>query len=289
MLYYVPYNYSLLGTLPRGSGRFFASLRAVFTPHHSWPGSVSRSVWHTIARAQARVNCLSTLACALGPCPTMSNPVRSRMGSQAVQKMTIASNLPAEAPPAPLLCPPYTDWQAALADAVTDLAELTRLLRLTSYISTEGAHASGQFRLLVPRSYLARIRPGEPADPLLLQVLPSGEELVGTPGFSEDPLAETEAMREPGLLAKYAGRVLMVTTGACGVHCRFCFRRHFPYQDPAAGPCSSESDGSAGVAVRANSAAAHARGSRTTRHSPLATRRSPRPWPGLLPIHPSAR
>jgi EF-P beta-lysylation protein EpmB len=72
---------------------------------------------------------------------------------------------------------------------------------------------------------------------LLLQVLPSGEELVGTPGFSEDPLAETEALWEPGLLAKYAGRVLMVTTGACGVHCRFCFRRHFPYQDPAAALC----------------------------------------------------
>jgi EF-P beta-lysylation protein EpmB len=128
----------------------------------------------------------------------------------------------------------YTDWQAALADAVTDLAELTRLLRLPTPIATGGDRASGEFPLLVPRPYLARIRPGDPADPLLLQVLPSGEELLRTPGFSKDPLEETEALREPGLLAKFAGRVLMVTTGACAVHCRFCFRRHFPYQDPAA-------------------------------------------------------
>jgi EF-P beta-lysylation protein EpmB len=88
--------------------------------------------------------------------------------------------------------------------------------------------------MLVPRPYVARIRAGDPADPLLLQVLPSGEELVATPGFSHDPLAETDALQEPGLLAKYASRVLMVTTGACAVHCRFCFRRHFPYQEAVA-------------------------------------------------------
>jgi EF-P beta-lysylation protein EpmB len=88
--------------------------------------------------------------------------------------------------------------------------------------------------MLVPRPYVARIRPGDAADPLLLQVLPSGEELVAMPGFVQDPLAETETLQEPGLLAKYASRVLMVTTGACAVHCRFCFRRHFPYQDAVA-------------------------------------------------------
>jgi EF-P beta-lysylation protein EpmB len=128
----------------------------------------------------------------------------------------------------------YANWQAALADAVTDPAELAHLLRLPTPIAKGGDRASGQFPLLVPRPYLARIRPGEPVDPLLLQVLPSAEELVGTPGFSEDPLAETGALQEPGLLARYASRVLMVTTGACAVHCRFCFRRHFPYREPDA-------------------------------------------------------
>ena len=148
--------------------------------------------------------------------------------------MTIAVSLPADSPSVVSLCPPYANWQAAMADAVTDLVELTHVLRLPSSLATGGEHASGRFRLLVPRPYLSKIRLGDPADPLLLQVLPSGEELAATPGFSEDPLCETEALHEAGLLAKYAGRVLMVTTGACVVHCRFCFRRHFPYQDPAA-------------------------------------------------------
>ena len=130
--------------------------------------------------------------------------------------------------------PPIPTGKRHWRTRVTDLAELAHLLRLPLPSSTGGDRASSQFRLLVPRPYVARIRPGDLADPLLLQVLPTGEELVETPGFSEDPLAETEALQGPGLLAKYAGRVLMVTTGACAVHCRFCFRRYFPYQDPAA-------------------------------------------------------
>jgi EF-P beta-lysylation protein EpmB len=147
--------------------------------------------------------------------------------------MTIALKMTAHTRLEQQLTPTYTDWQTALADAVTDPAELAWLLRLPRPVAG-GDLASAQFPLLVPRPYLARIRPGDLTDPLLLQVLPSGEELVARPGFCEDPLAETEALEPPGLLAKYASRVLIVTTGACAVHCRFCFRRHFPYHDAAA-------------------------------------------------------
>lgn len=121
------------------------------------------------------------------------------------------------------------DWQTILADAVTDPAELSRLLNLPPRLATSAGRATEEFPLLVPRTYLARIRPGDPQDPLLLQVLPRTEELENTPQFGDDPLGETEATRTPGLLAKYQNRLLMVTTGACPVHCRFCFRRHFPY------------------------------------------------------------
>ena len=155
--------------------------------------------------------------------------------------MTIAVKMTADTHPEQQLIPTYTDWQAALADAVTDPVELARLLRLPMPIAAADL-ASAQFPLLVPRPYLARIRPGDLTDPLLLQVLPSGEELVATPGFSEDPLGETEALEPPRLLAKYASRVLMVTTGACAVHCRFCFRRHFPYREAAAAARLGEPD-----------------------------------------------
>jgi L-lysine 2,3-aminomutase len=123
------------------------------------------------------------------------------------------------------------DWQSVLAESVRSAAELCRLLGLDPALAVEAERASGRFPLLVPRPYLARIHPGDPTDPLLLQVLPRAAERATTPGYSTDPLGETDACRGPGLLRKYRGRILMVTGGACAVHCRFCFRRHFPYQN----------------------------------------------------------
>ena len=79
--------------------------------------------------------------------------------------------------------------------------------------------------------FLSRIRPENPSDPLLRQVLPVVDEDASPAGFSADPLLELNANPRPGLLQKYRGRALLITTGACGIHCRYCFRRHFPYQE----------------------------------------------------------
>lgn len=79
------------------------------------------------------------------------------------------------------------------------------------------------------------MRPGDPRDPLLLQVLPTAAEMEPVQGFSTDPVGETGASPRRGLLHKYAGRVLVVVSGACGVHCRYCFRRHFPYAEHGMG------------------------------------------------------
>ena len=94
----------------------------------------------------------------------------------------------------------------------------------------EGARrAAALFPLFVTESFLGRMRPGDPRDPLLLQVLPLGAESESRPGFTADPLEEASAHQAPGLLQKYAGRALMIATGACAIHCRYCFRRSFPY------------------------------------------------------------
>jgi len=85
------------------------------------------------------------------------------------------------------------------------------------------------FPLKVPRGFVARMRKGDPRDPLLLQVLPRAVEAQPAAGFSSDPLGECGASPRAGLLHKYRGRALLVVTGACAVHCRYCFRRHFPY------------------------------------------------------------
>ena len=121
-----------------------------------------------------------------------------------------------------------TDWRAALADSVTEPDELCRRLRLPPSTADSVRRGACGFPLLVPRAFLTRIRPGDPLDPLLLQVLPTEGETRPSPGFTADPLGECHATSTPRLLSKYSGRSLIVTTRVCAVHCRFCFRRHFP-------------------------------------------------------------
>lgn len=122
-------------------------------------------------------------------------------------------------------------WQALLASAVTEPAELLDLLNLGLEWHAPADAAARNFPLRVPRGFVARMRRGDPHDPLLRQVLPLGEELVATPGYGPDPVGDTAACRAEGVLHKYAGRVLLTATGACAVHCRYCFRRHFPYAE----------------------------------------------------------
>lgn len=126
-------------------------------------------------------------------------------------------------------------WQRELAAAVTDPAELVRLLQLDPSHIEPARRAARQFGLRVPRGYVARMRVGDPLDPLLRQVLPLGAEDKSVGGFGADPVGDLAAMTVPGVLEKYHGRALLMTTGACAIHCRFCFRRHFPYADAAAG------------------------------------------------------
>src|SRR5215213_1054434 len=127
--------------------------------------------------------------------------------------------------------PRYASWQEAMKDAVRDTDELCRLLDLPVEFASAAKEASRQFRLFSPRGFVARMQPGDPNDPLLRQVLPLAEEMADVPGFTIDPVRDDLAERQPGLLQKYRGRVLLVTTGTCAVHCRYCFRRHFPYED----------------------------------------------------------
>lgn len=115
-------------------------------------------------------------------------------------------------------------WQWLLGNAITDINELVGILNLPQ-VPVDTA-----FPVRVPLPYLHRMERGDPADPLLLQVLPSGAENLDLPGFVDDPLDESSSSPLPGLLHKYRSRVLVVTSGACAIHCRYCFRRHFPYQ-----------------------------------------------------------
>ncbi|OTG64388.1 EF-P beta-lysylation protein EpmB [Acinetobacter sp. ANC 4470] len=124
------------------------------------------------------------------------------------------------------------NWQSQLSDLITDPLELLEVLKLCPEQLLSGAIlASEQFKLRVPRAFVGKMNIGDPLDPLLLQVLPHHLELEEHPDFVTDPLGEEQANQQPGVLHKYKSRFLLTLTGACAVHCRYCFRRHFPYQE----------------------------------------------------------
>jgi EF-P beta-lysylation protein EpmB len=123
-------------------------------------------------------------------------------------------------------------WQRQWREAVTDPAELLAALGLGRLAPPPAA--GGGFPLRVPRAFLARMRPGDPRDPLLRQVLPLAEEDLAVEGFGLDAVGDLATRAAPGVLHKYQGRALLVATGSCAVHCRYCFRRHFPYADEGA-------------------------------------------------------
>jgi len=122
-------------------------------------------------------------------------------------------------------------WQQELAEAITSPEELATALGLSPADLAGADEAGRHFRLRVPRSFVARMRRGDPGDPLLRQVLPAAAELADQAEYVADPVGESAALRTPALLQKYRGRALLITTQACAVHCRYCFRREFPYAE----------------------------------------------------------
>ncbi len=137
------------------------------------------------------------------------------------------SGAPALSSPAPATAEPA--WKRALREAVRDPDELIDLLGLPETFREPARRAARLFSLAVPRALVARMRHGDPGDPLLRQVLPLGAEEFETDGFSSDPVGDGAAEIAPGLLQKYHGRVLLLAAGTCAINCRFCFRRTYPY------------------------------------------------------------
>ena len=141
------------------------------------------------------------------------------------------------AAPSPLQQPgiaPAPRWQALWRQAVRDPQELLILLGLQALANTLSDAAAAQFALRVPRGFVARMRPGDPADPLLRQVLPVLDEERIVPGFGLDAVGDGAARRGGGVIHKYNGRALLIATGSCAVNCRYCFRRHYPYAGDSA-------------------------------------------------------
>ncbi|MDG2221919.1 MAG: EF-P beta-lysylation protein EpmB [Rubripirellula sp.] len=141
--------------------------------------------------------------------------------------------------PDSVACDPV-DWQTAMKLAVRNSSQLLEMLGipldrgesgdLGDLAVFSGIQGEKTFPTFVPLEFLRRMKPGDPDDPLLRQVLPIAAEDSQQQGESSDPVGDLDSLSAPGLLHKYHGRALLVVSGACGVHCRYCFRREFPYQ-----------------------------------------------------------
>lgn len=138
--------------------------------------------------------------------------------------------------PVSLVATHTPDWQRQWQDAITDPAELLAALGLQEAYPEIASSAPHGFGLRVPRAFVARMLRGDPGDPLLRQILPLDAETVPVAGFGLDPVGDLGALagQGEGILHKYAGRALLIATGSCAVHCRYCFRRHFPYTEETA-------------------------------------------------------
>lgn len=129
-------------------------------------------------------------------------------------------------------------WQHALSNAINNADELLEKLGLSGHLQAIDKEKIRQFPLRVPQSYVQKMRYGDASDPLLRQVFPLIDEGFNSEGYLMDPVGDQLAVTSPGILQKYQGRALLLTTGACAIHCRYCFRRHFPYSD--SNPLSSQ-------------------------------------------------
>lgn len=126
----------------------------------------------------------------------------------------------------------WGSWQHQLKNTINNFVELCNELNLNfeklRHHNLE-ANLAPKFPLKVPRYFANKISKNNYQDPLLLQILPISKELQFTQGYCNDPLQEDKYIKAPGLIHKYSNRILLTMTGACGIHCRYCFRQNFPY------------------------------------------------------------
>lgn len=121
-------------------------------------------------------------------------------------------------------------WQKDLRNVITDPEQLLALVDIAPKDYLQHFKARKLFPVRVPLPFIKRMKKGDINDPLLKQVMPLSDEFLQSDGYSTDPLGEHDTVAE-GLLHKYKHRVLMIVKSACAINCRYCFRRHFPYQD----------------------------------------------------------
>jgi lysine 2,3-aminomutase len=84
---------------------------------------------------------------------------------------------------------------------------------------------AARYAVAVTPDIAALIQPGDPADPIARQFIPSSEELASEAFEQADPIGDEAHSPVAGIVHRYPDRVLFKLVHVCAVYCRFCFRR----------------------------------------------------------------
>lgn len=121
-------------------------------------------------------------------------------------------------------------WLRDLAQAFNDPKALLEHLELDPADFAQDIQARKLFAMRVPRPFVEKMQKGDKNDPLFLQAMSSQAEFSEVDGFVTDPLEEQHSPA-PNILHKYHNRLLFMVKNSCAINCRYCFRRHFPYDE----------------------------------------------------------
>ena len=126
--------------------------------------------------------------------------------------------------------PTKAQWLQDLGEAFNRPEDLLNYLELDIANFELDLTARKLFALRVPRPFAEKMKKGDSSDPLFLQAMSQYQEFAQIEGFSKDPLEEQHSPA-PNILHKYQNRLLFMIKNSCAINCRYCFRRHFPYQE----------------------------------------------------------
>lgn len=119
-------------------------------------------------------------------------------------------------------------WKKRFADSCFGYKDFSARLALPPEQLTSLQKIDEIFPIQLTRELLELAKAGK-HERMLKQYLPDEQELTTEASFTHDPLDEADATFMPGVIKKYAHRLLLITTSICPVHCRYCFRKNYRY------------------------------------------------------------
>jgi EF-P beta-lysylation protein EpmB len=125
-------------------------------------------------------------------------------------------------------------WRKIQRENFTSIEKLADFLQLDA-ASRIQLLPHPKFVLNLPKRLAQKIAKNDLQDPIARQFLPLSEELLVFPQFEKDPVKDENFQLTPRLLQKYHGRALLITSGACAMHCRYCFRQNYEYPSSSHG------------------------------------------------------